>query len=55
MILVMEYCEGVQINDAESLSKLGVDVYDVSRKIGERRTLFSLLLTLGMQVRCILR
>ena len=33
-VLVMEYCSGVHINDAVSLKKQGVDVYDVSKKIG---------------------
>jgi len=34
-VLVMEYCEGAQINDVENLRKQGVDVYDVSKKIGQ--------------------
>jgi len=34
-VLVMEYCSGVHINDAVSLKKQGVDVYDVSKKIGQ--------------------
>ena len=31
----MEFCTGVHINDVENLKKQGVDVYDVSNKIGQ--------------------
>merc|ERR1711913_198073 len=34
-VLVMEFCTGVHINDVENLKKQGVDVYDVSNKIGQ--------------------
>ncbi len=34
-VLVMEYCSGVHINDVQSLRSQGIDMYDVSRKIGE--------------------
>ena len=34
MILVMEYCTGVHINDVDGLKRQGLDVYDVSKKIG---------------------
>jgi len=34
-LLVMEYCSGCHINDIHSLKKAGVDVYDVSSKIGQ--------------------
>ena len=31
----MEFCTGFHINDVENLKKAGVDVYDVSNKIGQ--------------------
>ena len=31
----MEFCTGFHINDVENLKKQGVDVYDVSNKIGQ--------------------
>ena len=31
----MEFCTGAHINDVENLKKQGVDVYDVSNKIGQ--------------------
>lgn len=34
-LLVMEYCPGGHIDDVAALKKQGVDVYDVSRKIGQ--------------------
>jgi len=34
-VLVMEFCTGAHINDVENLKKQGVDVYDVSNKIGQ--------------------
>ena len=34
-VLVMEYCPGAHINDVESLKSDGIDVFEVSRKIGQ--------------------
>jgi len=34
-VLVMEYCSGAHINDVQALKSNGIDVYDVSRKIGQ--------------------
>jgi len=34
-VLVMEYCNGVHINDVDGLKRQGLDVYDVSKKIGQ--------------------
>jgi len=34
-VLVMEYCSGAHINDVKSLKNDGIDVFEVSRKIGQ--------------------
>jgi len=34
-VLVMEYCAGAHINDVSALKKDGIDVFEVSRKIGQ--------------------
>jgi aarF domain-containing kinase len=34
-VLVMEYCAGAHINDVTALKKDGIDVFEVSRKIGQ--------------------
>jgi len=34
-VLVMEYCAGAHINDVDALKSQGIDVFDVSRKIGQ--------------------
>ena len=34
-VLVMEYCSGAHINDVTSLKKDGIDVFEVSRRIGQ--------------------
>lgn len=33
-VLVMEYCEGGQVNDLEYLKKHNIDPFDVSNKLG---------------------
>lgn len=33
-VLVMEYCEGGQVNDLEYLKKNKIDPFDVSNKLG---------------------
>lgn len=34
-VLVMEYCPGAHINDVDTLKSEGIDVFEVSRKIGQ--------------------